>query len=1073
MQRILLVATLLLIHGTLVAQLRLATPTPNPSEERQVRLIPPTNDLPGERQVRRFTSDDGLPANTIFSMARDSLGFFWFFTSGGASRFDGYQFETIPSPADPETGAKDNYLFRAKHIPEFGFFAWSNARTYQLNTKTNTLENLVVLPQLRMRLDGNLFEFRGELVLSSDQGLFKLSQDGRLVAHANAPAIPTNIDFSIVNAIERNDTIWVIHANTLLHITDFDTVNIAGNLPDNLSFDAVKLSFAADSSSLWVSLTEGLQRSWLSRFDIRTGTFADFELIQPGINGMVEDAKGRLWMTTNSDGLFVRHPDGVLQKYPYLEDKLLFAPQLVDNILWLNTNGNGLVRIDLHPSRFGLIPRNSRFDAVTIGHLTKNIYLNDNSLWLLDPEPPYSLFHIDRYTGRGQRFTFPIAHETTYIIDMATADGRIFWLGSYSTPVLRFDAQTGDYQFLPELSNFTTNVSPVGVLALTPEAVWITNNTSIGKYDIETQELTQYELPGANKREIGYWQFDGFIDDSGENLWFPKHEEIKRFHIPSQTFSSIRIPQAGSSQVKHLAFYKGRLTAAIENGLALIDTSSGRIDFFDKENGLPDNFIYGFLADEQQNLWISSNRGITRAQFDVQPDTVIARFKNYTYADGLQSNEFNSYNFFKESDGTMWFGGIGGLNWFNPDKIDEIRAPVSVLFTNLTVLDSPNPTSINLMLSPGVHLAHDQRTFTVDYVGIDPLYPENLRYAYLLEGFDEQWVNSETQRSARFTNIPSGCYRLGVRVSYDGENWQEPIWLPITIARPFWQEAWFLALSTLLLVGLVFGIGRIVSEQKYRARLREFEKRDLVNLERSRIARDLHDEIGANLTQIAILSDIMLQDTPAEATSEQEMMRRVARVARENITNLSEIVWSLNPHNDNLEQFASYVQEYTENFFAPTAVRTHFEIDETFAEVNLDAQLRHHLLMSVKEILHNCLKHAHAETVHLKISHQQNRLEISVRDDGRGFDQSAAAATTTAAATATTAAATATTAAATATTTTAAATTSAAATATTSAGVPRGNGIRNLSERIRQFGGMVSIQSTRGEGCYVLITVPV
>jgi signal transduction histidine kinase/ligand-binding sensor domain-containing protein len=1014
--RLLLITLLLLIHGI---------------TEAQDRVIPGKYELPGERQIKRFTSDDGLPANTIFNITRDDLGYYWLMTSGGVSRFDGYTFTTIDVPSDPVTGAKETYLYKAQQVPGYGFFAWSSSFLYHLNEQSHQLEILQASTALTNSLDTSIFDFDGEFLIANSNGLFR-AYGPQTTPEQLFNTIEPVFNFSFQYAAHQKNTIWVAHSDTLYRISRLDAKEAVASLPANIPHDRVLLNFSYDNQYLWVILTNGLQQSWLSRFNPADGSFTRFQELEIGINGVSEDRSGRLWMTTHNDGLYVRHADGTVEAFTLLPDKLIFPPQIIDNVLWLNTNASGLIIIDLNSPKFGLIPIRQSFGDVTIGHLTKNIYVNSETLWLLNHEPPYTLFEINRNSGHGRKHIFPLGRQTINISDFATLDGRIFWIAGYNAPVIRYDAQTGERTFLPHWSESESTIESHGILALTPHEVWIANRNQIGRYDIETGTFTSFAFPDATTREIRYWQFDGFIDTSGEYLWFPVHNEIGRFHIPSETFHFIQIPQTGGSQVKMLAFHQGRLAAAIENGFALIDTLSGRIDYFDTRQGLPDNFIYGFLEDNSGHLWLSSNRGLTRAMFDVTPDTVTATFQNFGYSDGIQSNEFNTYAMFKEDDGTLWFGGIGGLNWFDPDRNSDPRPDIPIHFTMLRTSDSQISESVSLLRSPQVQLAYNQRTYTIDFVAIDPLSANDLHYAYMLEGFDREWINSGSQRSARFTNIPPGDYRLGVKVSRNNENWGEPVWLPLSIARPFWQKSWFLITISLVLVGFVFGIARYLSDRKFRAQVMEFEKRDLINQERARIARDLHDEIGANLSQIALLSDIILQKNDHDTTHDPTMVRRVARVARENITNLSEIVWSLNPQNDNLEEFASYVQEYTENFFEPSGIRTMFEIDESFPDVTIDSNKRHHLLMSIKEILNNCMKHAHPTTVNLKITYNPGKLQICIRDDGAGFDLK-----------------------------------------NQNAVGKRGNGLQNLFNRIQQFGGTIRMESKPGGGCQVDILLPV
>jgi signal transduction histidine kinase len=240
---------------------------------------------------------------------------------------------------------------------------------------------------------------------------------------------------------------------------------------------------------------------------------------------------------------------------------------------------------------------------------------------------------------------------------------------------------------------------------------------------------------------------------------------------------------------------------------------------------------------------------------------------------------------------------------------------------------------------------------------------------------------------ADYSYLPPGQYRFRIQaVTETGERTGEILSLPITVSSPFWQTTWFRGSVLVLLVGALVAAVRYVTWRKMQMQLELLNQQRAVEMERSRIARDIHDDLGANLTQIALLSELAQTDLdqPGQAQSHLEQIFRTAgAVARQ----LDEIVWAITPANDTLEEFASFVSKFAQDYLRVAGIRCRLEVPESLPKHPMSSAQRHDLFLAAKEALHNVVKHAHADEVWLRLKIDKNVLALEIEDNGKGLGE--------------------------------------------------------------------------------------
>jgi signal transduction histidine kinase len=312
---------------------------------------------------------------------------------------------------------------------------------------------------------------------------------------------------------------------------------------------------------------------------------------------------------------------------------------------------------------------------------------------------------------------------------------------------------------------------------------------------------------------------------------------------------------------------------------------------------------------------------------------------------------------------------------FPPVVIQKVLAdnkPITVGNLGLGIPDS-------LIIPPG------RGELDIQYAALSYTAPEKILYRYKLEGVDSEWVNAGNIRVTKYNNLHPGRYRFQVTACNNDGIWNEQGQSVELMLEPhFWQTWWFFTLCGIAAVGIVGGTARYVTYRRMQKKLTQIEQQRAVEQERTRIARDVHDELGAKLTRISFQGGIAtcsLND-PVETRKQIEEM---SAAAREAVSSLHEIIWAADPQNDSVEGLLAHISQHAEEFFNACAIRCEVVTPEQIPEHHISARARHNLFLAIKEAINNAAKHAKATRVLIEIIIRTNELEILVSDDGAGF----------------------------------------------------------------------------------------
>jgi signal transduction histidine kinase len=463
----------------------------------------------------------------------------------------------------------------------------------------------------------------------------------------------------------------------------------------------------------------------------------------------------------------------------------------------------------------------------------------------------------------------------------------------------------------------------------------------------------------------------------------------------------------------------------------LIRLRNDRFTTFTTRDGLANNVTGHFTDDAAGNLWIGSVRGLMRISKAALHTYSAGQARplpclTLTVSDGMFSQICSGGTqpvMAWANDGRLWVPNMKAIAIVDPAALPT-AAPARVVLEERVVDGRIQPAnSANVLRVP-----FGKNHLELHYTALRLSAPENMRFRFKLEGWDNRWVEAGAERVAHYSALPSGEYRFRVMAGgRDGEWTEAPVPLVVRVIPRFWQSGWFQAAGALAGLALIAALVLIPARRKARRDLERLERAHALERERARIAQDIHDELGAGLAQIGLLADLGQGET-ADPGETRRSLVGIGQRARASVMALDEIVWAVDPGNDNLPRLADYLCRLAEECFENTAIRCQREVPTGLPRVPIQADTRHNLILAVKEALTNALRHAHAPVVSLRLIWNDPNLVVLVEDNGSGFDPAHLS--------------------------------------------DLGNGLCNQRTRLRRIGGTVELTTQPGMGTRVLFQVP-
>lgn len=481
----------------------------------------------------------------------------------------------------------------------------------------------------------------------------------------------------------------------------------------------------------------------------------------------------------------------------------------------------------------------------------------------------------------------------------------------------------------------------------------------------------------------------------------------------------------------------GVLWVGTQNGLIRWETN--HLSVLTVKNGLEENVVNQILEDNQGRLWLSGLRGIYGYRHQNLDHAAVGggRFERITLgmADGMGSAETNGElqpAGCRSQDGHLWFPTTYGLAEFDPQELSFDESRVSAQIDRVLV---DQETGGEECLRHGaveeeISLGQGKsRTLEIHYSAPEFDHPDRLRFEYRLAGLDSTWRDAGNHRVALFSDLKPGQYQFEVRVANAGGRLQSDVAHVNIVLKPYLWQRLSVRFATGCLVAAVLAIA--LRRNWNRNHFQVISQRQGLEIERARIARDLHDDVGANLTGLALRAELASRRLPPEAARELDSFARDARLL---VDHMREVIWAVNPTCDTLESLLSYIVDHAEVFLERAGVSCRLDVPDNLPSVAVHAEARHQLLMVVKEALNNAVRHSEAPIVQLRVRYERKELTVTIADNGRGFGQEDSI---------------------------------------PFRNTPMGLGLENMQRRLHAVGGSVTIASKLGEGTTIEASLPI
>ena len=924
-----------------------------------------------------YTQKEGLPDNNVTSLVEDSTGNIWIGTNNGLCMFDGKNI-TQYSKANGFPGGPINTMYKDEkenvwiNGGDFGYIRYDGKKFILFDGGKKFTKNIFY----------PFFEdSRGAVWIRINSGLAKF--DGK--QFISFPIFKSKGDISTCKMIEAsNGDLWVasVWEGIFKYNGNFFT-RYAGK--EGLSGNSIRTLQEDKKGNIWI----GTAIDGINKFN--GGKFTNYSIDQGltinSISGIVEDIAGNIWCSTFGGGINKLNDEGfseIVKLSDVGNSRVRPIVKDIEGNLWFGTEAGRLFKYDgkniVSYTNTGTLPSHGLRSIMQDkkGDMWFG-YTDGGGLFKYDKK---NLFHFTKASGiRGEN-----------IMSLLEDKDGIIWLGTFDDGISRLEGETFTYysenEKFPGKNVYTILQDKKGNL-------WFgTKGSGVVKYD-GNSFITFSEKEGLYGKGV-----TSIIEDETGNLWF------------------------------------GTLGA----GLCKFDGRS--FTYFTDKQGLSFNDIWSLKEDSLKEIWAGTDKGLS--VLIPREDSLQKNKKNYAIysfglQDGLKGTDFNLHSVCIDNNNRIWWGTGKSLvtrdlkkpfreyeprslklNYIEINEhfydyrhiVDSIKEKIS--FSNVTPF-SNNPG--------GLDLSYDQNHLTFHFSAIDWSAPHKIKYSYRLIGLDAEWSIASETPVADYRNLSYGRYELLVTAIGQSQKWTEPISYKFVIRPAWWQTWWFKTSIVLFAILISIYISWLIYLYRLRKQRMLLEKQIAIQNERQRISSEMHDDIGAGLSSVRLLTE-MTRNKLKEYGATNEIDNIYQSVGDISVK-MQEVIWSLNAENDHLNNLVYFIQKQVRSLLEHYPCKLSFELPSFIPNIELRGEIRRNIYLVVKEAVHNIIKHSGANKVKLTITFEE-KLVIIVSDNGKGMNTE---------------------------------------------NYNAGNGLKNMQQRMKQLNGKILIKNE--EGLSLLFEIPV
>lgn len=982
-----------------------------------------------------LTTNDGLSQGMVNSILQDRYGFMWFASNDGLNRYDGNKFTVYKNDPNDNNSIAENFirfLFEDSKGRIWIATAGNGLDLFDRTTETfihfkhkardpNTISDNSITSISEDAAGGIwigtlhglnrlLIKDRKDLKKESPQGsatetflrehtvsfskiIFDAANPGREI-YSRASDFPL-ADWRASNFhIDGQGAIWVSAQEKLYRVKlisnasyQVKSLPVEAYLPPSQKRKGFEKSVqdfipAASGNTFYMLFQNGITEvnsltgkvQFLSRTSLNKGTFSFPSVL---------DNAGNIW---TSDGSIMGLFNTVSKTWEHISSSDKNLDPMLGFIscsykdkrgnIWLGTKGYGLLKYNPERKNFNKT-EDKYIRFMSEGKAEKILFIKDpydELFWEFDRTTKSTKVPVPMSALAKKQFTHFGTNTKSVLQDK---DGS-YWIGRvglyHYDPVAKKAVEYWDHydDVFPLYDDDRNNL-------------WFGNTNGIVQFDKISKASKEYTFP--TKTTMGPYDYLQAIHrDKKGILWLGTLEGLYRFDAEKETWKQYKnIAGDLNSLNNNLIFSicpdnvqpdKYLWIGTKGGGLNLFDQANGTFTHFTEKQGLSNDVVYGILSDGNDNLWLSTNKGIS------QFNTHTKEFKNYNENDGLQASEYNRNAFCKTGKGYLYFGGIKGFNYFDPVKLSGSNYVPFVWITGINVLNRPLQFNeqdgiLNkpAYLTDRIQLNYEQNVISFEFASTDFSAFHNNRFKYQMAGFEKDWINSGTSHSATYTNLNPGTYTFSVKGSNNDGTWNEKGTSVQLIILPPWYMTWWF--RTALVIAVL-----LAAYTFYHYRLAQALKLQSI---RDEIAADLHDEVGSNLSNIFIFSNVAQQK--AKANDETgPLLQKITDYTQQSMEAMNDIVWMINTRNDRFENIMVRMRTLAAELSETSDCSLHLDFDENLNDVKLNMEKRKNFYLIYKEAINNISKYAGCKNLCVEMKLNQNTVTLKIIDNGKGFD---------------------------------------------------------------------------------------
>jgi ligand-binding sensor domain-containing protein/signal transduction histidine kinase len=938
--------------------------------------------------IDNWTTDDGLPQNSVTSIVQARDGYLWLGTLNGLVRFDGQRFAVFDESNTP--GLNSGRIVKVFEDSTSGL--WVGTETAGIQ---RIKDGQVTWPaSVRSGQSGQVFStgigqggFESRLMSACEDasgGVWLYTADGQLWRYAGGRFDVllfgqgrTSTCRSII--CERSGQVWIgvdwrlctvkqpLPSGTLeLPVAHEEPVRKLDYLVASSRTNGGYWRLADQHVQFWT--TNGMERD-----------LGPYPWGRAPVSAACEDRNGHLVVGTLGVGVYWFDDEG---KAAWINTSLGLSHDVVlsvsvdrENTLWVGTDGGGLNRV-----------KRKIFEVVDValnttgGAVQSACEDDEGGVWIGSNGGGAAYWKQNTL----ERFGANQGLASAYVWSVYVNREKQVWVGTWGGGLYRLlDGRFQRIDGPPALQKVVSAIHQDR-----QGRMWFGTQVGLVCWDGTTWKvLTTREGLSANEvRAIG--------DDADGNLWIGtaggglnclRGDRFTVFHkkdgLPSEDITTLLVDAQGIVWVGGPSGGLGRL-------------EKGQWTRCTTREGLASNSISYIVEDRHGFLWLGSNAGIMRVarrELDAlaRSGSGVVFCRTYGKPDGLPTRECTTGSQpggWLGRDDRLWLPTAKGLVSVNPGQINSNPyAPPVVIESVLIDGQLQNTNTLQTGLTEAVVVPPGRERIEIHFTSLNLTAPERSRFKYRLENYETEWTEAGNSHVARYSKLPPRQFRFQVTACNEDGVWNDTgSSLMLQVTPPFWRTWWFLGGAAIALLGSIIGIVHYVSTQKLQRQLERLKQHEALEKERSRIAQDIHDQLGANLTQVSLLGDLVEcdKDHPEEVEAHA---RQISQTARETTRVLDEIVWAVNPSNDTLEGLVNYICKHAQDYLSVAGIHCRLDVPDQLPAINIPPEYRHNYFLTFKESITNVVRHAKATKVSLRLRLESGMFIMEIEDDGCGL----------------------------------------------------------------------------------------